>query len=175
MKDIAIRAEMRWGSGVLYLLCLLAVNLATAADGPMGVERVARLTYAGYQSSAAGTNDAMHWVKGQPEWVGGPRAAGTKYAVQWVQVDLGRSVPIDKIKLFPLVNWSAMAVGFPARFKIEVSDDRKFKTCQPHYRSNRSRLSQSCDEVSVFPGDGKVGRYVRLTTTRLRDAEVGVD
>ncbi|MCX6895465.1 MAG: glycoside hydrolase family 127 protein, partial [Verrucomicrobia bacterium] len=175
IENIAIRAGMRWRSGVLYpVLCLLAVNLATAADGPMGVERVARLTYAGYQSSSAGTNDAMRWVKGQPEWAGVPRTAVTNDAAQWVQVDLGRSVPIDKIKLFPLVNWSAISAGFPARFKIEVSDDREFKAANLITDQTTADYPKPSDEVSVFPGAGKVGRYVRLTTTRLRDQKLAL-
>lgn len=50
--------------------------------------------------------------------------------VKWVQVDLGKSVVIDKVVLQPCYddfNGIGSGFGFPLRFKIETSDDPEFK------------------------------------------------
>ena len=98
MKNIAPFVWLHGCGGVICLLALLTLNQASAADGPMGVERVARLTYAGYVSSSPGTNNDMRWVQGRPEWAGAVPAARINDVTVWVQVDLGRSVRIDKVK-----------------------------------------------------------------------------
>ena len=49
---------------------------------------------------------------------------------KWVQVDLGRAVPIGGIVLHPCkddFNGIGEGFGFPVRFKVEVSDDAAFK------------------------------------------------
>ncbi|RYX83297.1 hypothetical protein EON83_15660 [bacterium] len=138
-------------------LALLAIGLGTidtvrAADGPMGVERVARLTYPGYEVSGDGTDDALRWV----------------------QIDLGRSLPIDKVKLFPLVDWEPNAQGFPSRFKIEVSDTPDFQTPTLITDQTGADFPNPRDEVGVFAGAGKSGRYVRLTATHLRNQKLAL-
>ncbi len=50
-------------------------------------------------------------------------------ATAWVQVDLGRSVPIEEIRLVPArpVDFpDTPGFGFPHRFRVEVSDDPGF-------------------------------------------------
>ncbi len=129
-----------------------AADVVRAADGPMGVERVARLTYPGYEVSGNGTDDA----------------------VRWVQVDLGSSLPIDKVKLFPMVDWSPNAQGFPSRFKIEVSDTPDFQNSALITDQTSADFPNPHDEVGVFAGGGKTGRYVRLTATHLRDQKLSL-
>lgn len=139
--------------GLLAVACLLALAVvAGAADGPMGVERVARLTPTGYECPTAGTDDA----------------------VRWVQVDLGQSRPIDAVKLFPFVDWGANSQGFPARFRVEVSDDAQFKTARVIIDHTQADYPAPHDEVGVFPGGGQRGRYVRLTATRLRNQRLAL-
>ncbi|MBV9470479.1 MAG: glycoside hydrolase family 127 protein, partial [Abitibacteriaceae bacterium] len=138
-----------------YPLCWLAFSAicngkVNAVDGPMGVERVARLTPVGYETPSAGTDDT----------------------VRWVQVDLGASRPIDTVKLFPFVDWSPNGVGFPSRFKVEVSDDPEFKTAALVTDQTGKDYPNPHDEVGVFKVNGKAGRYLRLTATHLRNQKL---
>ena len=51
-------------------------------------------------------------------------------AVKWVQVDLGRSVVIDRVVLRPCYddfNKIGAGFGFPVRFKVEAGDDAQFE------------------------------------------------
>ena len=84
--------------GSLFLCLVAAAGIALAAeDGPMGLERVARLTPPGYQATTASDNEA-----------------------RWVQVDLGAPRKIDAVKLFPLIDWSAHSQGFPSRLSASI-------------------------------------------------------
>ena len=139
--------------GVLLIsFCLLAgVSVARAADppdGPMGVERIARFTPLGYASPAAAKNDV----------------------VLWLQLDLGKSQRIDKVKLLPhLSGYSTSAPGFPVRFKIEASDDPSFKTSSLIADRTAAETPNPMDVVAIFPAANAHGRYVRLTVTRTRN------
>jgi len=133
-------------------LCLVCPTLARAADGPMGVERVARLTPVGYESPSAGSDEA----------------------VRWVQLDLGQSRDISAIKLLPTVDWAPNAQGFPARFKLEVSDDPTFKAAVLLADQTGADYPNPHDEVAVFAAHGQSGRYVRLTATRLRNQKLAL-
>ena len=53
----------------------------------------------------------------------------TPDVTSWVQVDLGRSMPIEEIRLVPArpVDFAdTPGFGFPVRFRVEVSDDPEF-------------------------------------------------
>jgi len=123
-------------------------------DAPMGVERVARPTTQNYISPALPNNDT----------------------VCWVQVDMGHSVPIDKVKLFPHVEWGWLGenktVSFPIRFKIEASDDPEFKAAQVISDQTGADFANTEDAVILFPGNSTAGRYVRLTATRLSNQKL---
>lgn len=90
---------------------------------------------------------------------------------KWVQVDLGRSVVIERVVLQPCYddyNKIGAGFGFPLRFQIEVSDDPEFKS------GNVSIVSQTEKDVrnpgttpQKFASSGATGRYVRVTATKL--------
>ncbi len=130
-------------------LLIQAVNVKAASDGPMGVERVARPTVRNYTTPAMTNHPAPVWV----------------------QVDLQRSLPVEKVKLFPIVDWNWLGPikteGFPARFKIETSDDPEFRTASLIADKTGADFPNTEDSVISFSGQGKPGRYVRLTATRL--------
>jgi len=141
--------ELRSGNRCLWAVCFLAV-IAYASDGPMGVERVARLVPTGYRSTAESDTQ-----------------------VRWVQVDLGESHKIDKVKLFPVANYAPRSQGFPACFKIEASDEPDLKPPGLIADQTGSEFPNPADEVAVFVVVGEVsGRYVRVTATHLRDREL---
>ena len=99
-------------------------------------------------------------------------------ATKWVQVDLGESIEIGRATLVPAhdtFNDIGAGFGFPVRFKVEASDD-------PEFRAGVKLLWQRYDQTFMadFPnpgrdvfttgggaGDGIIGRYVRVTVTKL--------
>ncbi len=96
-----------------------------------------------------------------------PRADVTK----WVQVDLGRSIPIDEIVLVPAHvaygGHPGPGFGFPPRFKVEVSDDLDFAASQVVCDYTSEDYAHPGDRWQHFAADGKQGRFVRVTATRL--------
>ena len=92
----------------------------------------------------------------------------------WLQLDLGESLAMDTIALVPaLVDFQPIergAYGFPRRFRVDVSDDPAFGKFTP--------LLVSTDEDFPPPGAAPVvisnvrtkARYLRVTVTRLAEA-----
>ncbi len=90
--------------------------------------------------------------------------------VQWVQVDLGQSLPLERVRLVPArpVDFpDTPGFGFPLRFRIEVSDEPEF--AQPWLLADRSAedFVNPLDVPVEFDAGGRPGRYVRLVATRL--------
>lgn len=135
----------------MLLVCGMAFG---EADAPMGVERIARFAPLGYVSKPFGTNVANPWL----------------------QVDLGRSVTIEKVKLFPkLDGYGTSAPFFPVRFKIEASDDPGFKACVLIADLTGADVPNPMDVVGNYPAKDASGRYVRLTVTKMRKINEKVD
>ena len=90
----------------------------------------------------------------------------TPDAKKWVQVDLGKTMPIDEIRLVPC--WPAdmddAGYGFPPRFRVDVSDDptfAKFQTVLDH--SLKDDFGNPGSTIVRIPGGGKKAQYVRMT------------
>ena len=126
-----------------------AAPTKTGWAGPMGVERIARLVPLGYQAPQAETDDT----------------------VRWVQVDLGASREIDRVKLFPMTDGGLNSQGFPVRFKIETSDDPQFTTATLIADCTANDYPDPGDAVGLFPAARAAGRYVRVTVTRSRQRQ----
>ena len=119
-------------------------------------KKIGALTKAGKQGDAAGYHSNIEKVQDTPKWV---------------QVDLGRSVPLGSIVLHPCkddFNGIGEGFGFPVRFKVEVSDDASFKDgaalVGDHTREDFA--NPKLKAVSVDAG-GRGARYIRVTATRL--------
>ena len=123
-------------------------------DAGMGVERVARFFTPAYESKVAKSDNE----------------------VRWVQVDLGERKKIDCIKLLPRVNpWGYVSsIGFPSRFKIEVSDDKDFGNSIMYENWTREDFRDPYDEIITFKGEEVYGRYLRLTALRLRQQRLAL-
>lgn len=96
--------------------------------------------------------------------------ASRQEAVKWVQIDLGKSVELAKIVLWPChddFNNIGAGFGFPVRYKVELSDDFEF-------RSGVKVVVESATDVknpgiagqTIRVTAGK-GRYLRVTATKL--------
>mgnify|MGYP001282468569 CR=1 FL=1 len=122
-------------------------------EAQMGVERVARYYLPAYASIASGNNET-----------------------KWVQIDLGETKKIDGIKLLPGVQgWGPAAGGFPARFKLEVSDDPDFgQSVMYEDYTLKEEYPDPIDKVCTFDTKEVYGRYVRLIATQLRDHKLAM-
>ncbi len=96
----------------------------------------------------------------------------TPDVTSWVQVDLGRSVPIEEVRLVPArpVDFAdTPGFGFPVRFRVEVSDDPEFGKGRAVAVVDEERpdLPNVEDEPYLIPAGGRSARFVRVTATRL--------
>jgi mono/diheme cytochrome c family protein len=91
--------------------------------------------------------------------------------VKWVQVDLGRSVAVEKVVAFGCdddFNHIGAGFGFPVRFKVEIADDPHFKTgVQLIADHTGADVTNPGTVPQTLPAAGKKGRYVRVTATKL--------
>jgi len=127
-------------------LFLLTANVFAQEDGPMGVERVARVVWSHYESHHMDSDDATVWV----------------------QVDLGASKQIEQVKILPMIDGFPHSTAFPTRFRLETSDDPEFKSAARIADCTKEDYSDPGDKVVTFKAGGVSGRYVRLTATHLR-------
>jgi len=100
--------------------------------------------------------------------------------VKWVQVDLGKSVEIQRIVLKPCYDdfgGIGGGFGFPVRFKVEASDDPTFKTgVTLIWRKHDATFMNDFKNPGLTPfetgtagDDGATGRYVRVTAVKLAE------
>ncbi len=92
----------------------------------------------------------------------------------WVQVDLGESVPIDEIRIYPARPTDfpdTPGFGFPTKFRVEVGDDPSFPVATSAKATvasdSRGDLLNVEDEPYLIRPEGRKARYVRMTATRL--------
>ncbi len=89
---------------------------------------------------------------------------------KWVQIDLGKSLPIDRIRLIPARPTDfadTPGFGFPVRYRVTVSDDPKFGRCDTVYDGSGTAVPNPGDLPVVFAPDGQRARYVRVTALTL--------
>ena len=89
---------------------------------------------------------------------------------KWVQVDLGQTQQLDSIHLVPArpVDFpDTPGFGFPARFKIEISDNADFKTAITLTNSGASDFLNPGDKAVVVQANQTNTKYIRVTATKL--------
>ncbi len=96
----------------------------------------------------------------------------TPEAPAWVQVDLGRSMPIEEIRLVPArpVDFiDTPGFGFPVRFRVELSDELAFAQGQAIVVADEERpdAPNVVDEPYVLRPAGRSARFIRVTASRL--------
>lgn len=97
----------------------------------------------------------------------------------WVQLDLGSSMAIEAVRLFPASERMYPGrdqyyggEGFPLRFKIEAADDVGFSQPTVIADFTKADFPDPKDNITQYPAHGVQARYVRLTATRLRPVKV---
>jgi hypothetical protein len=101
----------------------------------------------------------------------GPIAPSSE-SVVWVEVDLGRSFPIDGIRLAPCHDDFAgigAGFGFPPRWKLEIADE--VSGVRGPSRIVHDATSSPGTNPGIVPQlvpvSGETARYVRVTATQL--------
>lgn len=92
---------------------------------------------------------------------------------KWVQLDLGKSVPVAEVRLRSAYDDFAgigAGFGFPLRYRVEVSDDAEFKSGVTVLRdaTERDQANPRTAPVAIA-AEGKTFRYIRLTATKLAE------
>ncbi len=90
---------------------------------------------------------------------------------KWVQVDLGRTVELDRVVLAGVwddFNGIGAGFGFPVRFRIETSDDPEFQGVPAVIAAHDLEdFPNPGTAPQTFAANGKSGRYIRVTATKL--------
>jgi hypothetical protein len=84
-------------------------------------------------------------------WVLGPRGG-------WADVDLGTSLPIDSIKLYP-----GNPADFPARFSVEGADNLQFENAKILVDESAQDYVLKGNGAQHFPVSGATFRFIRLS------------
>ena len=92
-------------------------------------------------------------------------------ASKWVQVDLGESVPLEKVVLAPChddFNGIGDGFGFPLRYTVQLSDDVEFKQGTITVVDlSENDVARPGVALQTHACAGQRGRYLRVTATRL--------
>ncbi|HEX4645165.1 MAG TPA: DUF1553 domain-containing protein, partial [Verrucomicrobiae bacterium] len=150
---------------------LFALSEIQVASGQTNVARAAKVS--ALDSLESGRWSAQFLVDGYSSLTAltdkTRRTEGYKSALakkpntaKWVQLDLGKKLPIDTIRLVPVVKF-----GFPVRFRIEVSNDPAFAASRTLLFETRTNFVQNGDRPVELACDSIPARYVRITATRL--------
>lgn len=91
-------------------------------------------------------------------------------AIKWVQVDLGRSLPLDEVRLIPSRprDWSLVTgFGFPLRFRVEACDEPNFDLPLLLRSEETNDFRNPGENAVTVPCGGVTARFVRVTATKL--------
>jgi hypothetical protein len=90
--------------------------------------------------------------------------------VKWVQIDLGKPLPLEEIRLVPArpVDFpDTPGFGFPVRFRVEASNVPGFAPAEMIADYTGQDFKNVGDNPVSFPAGGKPARFIRVTATRL--------
>lgn len=191
-RQSAYEIEVRdtWSSGRIAGDTSIAVRYSGPPLKP-GTEYRWRVRVWDEKGQAGAWSDYARFVTGklqpqdwQGKWIGAPAAglhdALLGFAVEhrqadatnWVQVDLGTAVRVDRIVLHPMTHDDASAggridgYGFPVRFRIEAGDDAMFTS--PRLLADRTSADVPNPGwvATSFNAGAVTARFVRLTVMR---------
>jgi mono/diheme cytochrome c family protein len=89
---------------------------------------------------------------------------------KWVQVDLGRSLPLEELRLLPARPTDfrdSPGFGFPQRFQVAISDDPTFARAELIADHSQKDFPNPGDTPVRLRLEGKKARYIRVTALRL--------
>ena len=95
--------------------------------------------------------------------------APTEDTAKWVQIDLGKSVPLTEIRLVAArpIDSEKDGYGFPLRFTVAVSDDADFGKSETLADNTLVDYPNPGATTVKIPAAGKTARYVRVASSLL--------
>ncbi|MEO6337596.1 MAG: DUF1549 domain-containing protein, partial [Verrucomicrobiota bacterium] len=94
----------------------------------------------------------------------------TRDHLKWVQVDLGKTLPLEQITIVPArpIDFSdTPGFGFPARFRVESANDIEFAGVEIIANQTIADFKNPGDKPVTFAAKGKSARFIRITATLL--------
>lgn len=88
-------------------------------------------------------------------------------SAKWYQLDLGTARSIERVRLHPLRHTVPENLGFPQRFKLEISDAPEFVSPRLLADFTAKDYGPTWAPVIDLPTPAAAGRYLRFTATRL--------
>jgi hypothetical protein len=92
-------------------------------------------------------------------------------AIKWVQVDLGKPMPLSRVVLHPAhddFNNIGDGFGFPLRYRIEAAEDAAFtRGVVLIADKTNADVPKPGVKAQSHEAAGRTGRFVRVTATRL--------
>ena len=106
-----------------------------------------------------------------PEYGYHSEVAARPDVVKWVQVDLGRVIPLERVVLAPARDAFAGigdGFGFPPRYKVEVGQDAAFTDGVKVIADlTAADVPKPGVTFQTLPAAGHRGRFIRVTATQL--------
>ena len=95
--------------------------------------------------------------------------APTQDTPKWVQIDLGKSVPLTEIRLVAArpIDSDKDGFGFPLRFTVAVSDDATFAKSDSLADNTLVDFPNPGATTVKIPATGKTARYLRIASPLL--------
>ena len=95
--------------------------------------------------------------------------APTEDTSKWVQIDLGKSLPLTEIRLVAArpIDSDKDGYGFPLRFTVAVSDDDAFAKSETLADNTLVDFPNPGASTVKIPATGKTARYVRVASPLL--------
>jgi alpha-L-rhamnosidase len=86
---------------------------------------------------------------------------------KWIQFDLGRSVPIESVRLLAIKHTVDENLGFPVRYQLEVADRADFIDARLVVPAAATDFNPWLSVIDL-PLKNVTARFVRFTATKLR-------
>jgi len=83
----------------------------------------------------------------------------------WIRLDLGKTRPLDEIRLHPVharLGADVPGFAFPLRYVVEVSDDPDFHTSHILLNARDVPYSNPGNNAVTIPAEGRSARYLRV-------------
>ncbi|BCM93530.1 hypothetical protein IAD21_05421 [Abditibacteriota bacterium] len=95
--------------------------------------------------------------------------------LKWVQVDLGKPLAIQTVRLHPMNHADVAGFGFPLRFKVEAANNADFQNATLIADQTATDFANPGTTPVGFDGKGVVARFVRVTVPKLAPHPNGVN
>ena len=142
-------------------------TMGLLASGPAPATPSAGSGAAGWQAQWITDPDLFRWRR--PVYGYHSEETTDPAAVKWVQLDLGAPKAIARVTLHALRYGVVEGLGFPRKFKVEISDDPSFAsgTVVADF-SQKEFPNPWLRRIDLPVAPAVTGRYLRLTANGLR-------